>query len=298
MYSKPNEGEFDSNVATISLSISDAENLLIVSTPEPVYVGEVAEITLTLKGSGIYGMQLLLNLMTASNPLSINFAGTYGNVFDPSSRLVIPGLVSNNSWFGAISLREPAEPVNGEGVFVTIPVVATERCKLTLDQNWFDIILADKQSNDLPITVVPGTIEFIDNVVTCELGAKYANLYVTLLKNDITVKTVQLDSNGNGSFGNINDGSYTLKIDNFQPVAIEMQNSSFNVSCSDIFYTSDINLDGVVDVADSTIVGGSFNLSKGDTHYNEKADLTDDGKVNIKDLIQIGAQFNYSSCSE
>jgi len=295
-----NDGELDSDPATISINITDGENLIIVSSPEPAYVGEEVELILTLKGNGVYGLQLLMDLNTNSNPLTIKDEGAYGDVFDSSSSFNLPPLVvDNKSWRGVVSLQNPAMPLTGEEIFAKIKITSTERCKVTLTKDWFDIIIGDKDSNELPFSVLQGTVEFIENLVTCDLGSTYANLTVTLVKDDNgTEKIIQLDSNGKGIFENIVDGSYTLKIKDFQPVPVIVNNSNATIQCSDMFYTSDVNLDGKVDIGDFTFIGGSFMLSKGDTNYQEKADLTGDDKINVLDLIQVGAQFNSQSCSQ
>jgi hypothetical protein len=62
------------------------------------------------------------------------------------------------------------------------------------------------------------------------------------------------------------------------------------VSPSSVF-NSDINLDGVVNIVDVTIVAKAFGSESGDPNWSEQADLDRNGVVNIIDVTMVARDF-------
>lgn len=63
-----------------------------------------------------------------------------------------------------------------------------------------------------------------------------------------------------------------------------------------VLYRGDVNQDGVVNIIDLVIVGGSFGKKAGEPGFDPRADLNNDGTINILDLVIVAGDFVKKGC--
>lgn len=130
--------------------------------------------------------------------------------------------------------------------------------------------------------VGPVKISMINEVVLIEDVDTPAGVFQDCVKIQVRVKTTT-------TLGATRSISYQWLAPNLGPVkfhssqGIVFELASSNLLDSDISY--DVNNDGIVNILDIVLVGGSFGGS------DPKADVNGDGRVNILDLILIADNF-------
>jgi parallel beta-helix repeat protein len=58
-----------------------------------------------------------------------------------------------------------------------------------------------------------------------------------------------------------------------------------------VYLITDLNLDGIINILDISMVAMSFGTKEGDENYNVFADLDENGEVNIIDLAKVATEF-------
>lgn len=281
-----------------------------ISEIEP---GKVFKTNVKLTGTNIWAAHV--EIIPQSGRFEPYRKGYYtsDNPFFAGRKFTLPRMFSEDGkWIGGISLKHPEEPISGEGGFafaVKYRVVEGTYGEATLNGA---VSLSDKYGNLLPAKVVPATI-FIDDgihggdnvingTVTSPDGAPAAGVDVTI-SIDGHEYTVQTDENGHYVFEDINDLAdgevYQIEVTNgdFYGEATVDSDSLTNghAPVPDIVILNtklaDLNEDGVINVADFTLLSSSYGLSEGDAGYDARADLNGDQSVTIQDLALLGSHW-------
>jgi len=121
---------------------------------------------------------------------------------------------------------------------------------------------------------------------------------VSVSINGRTISASSID--GEFIFENLRDGSFTMTVKTDNHVAacttVEIIDGAA-VSIETIELVSgDVNGDGIIDIGDYTLLSASYGLSAGDEGYSEVLDLNLDGLINIQDVSILGSHFNAVSC--
>jgi uncharacterized protein (DUF362 family) len=64
-----------------------------------------------------------------------------------------------------------------------------------------------------------------------------------------------------------------------------------NVYVRQVQHFADLNGDGVINIADMSIVATAFRSSRGDANWNDEADLDQNGVINIVDIAMVAKEF-------
>lgn len=163
----------------------------------------------------------------------------------------------------------------------------------------------------------------VDNISVDERGffsgslslSGYAGPDITQEPFDVTIKdsagtvveqfTTNVDASGNFSFGTPIDQNVTVIIDNKSSVnrhfvGVSATTAGTNLG-SMVLLNGDITSDGIIDIADYTVLATKFDASNADPDWNtagtdgfmpSQADLTRDGIVDIADYTQLALNFD------
>ncbi len=137
---------------------------------------------------------------------------------------------------------------------------------------------------------ISGTIALEDNYIP-------SHEFIHLLKDGEIIETSGIDSEGRYSFNNLENGYYTLSIDipgyiKIPDVNISLTNYGNVVQDFSLDrIEEDVNRDGIIDLADLVIIGGKFDLTKGDKGFIEDADINDDNIIDLLDLIYVTSKI-------
>jgi len=240
--------------------------------------------------------------------------------------LEITPIDGDGTWSGSISLRNPASPVSGDGVFVTLTfdVADTTDC-VTIDGT---AIFAGFEGSCFE-NCLQRTVIVIDNEINqknggANVGGKLnkevfdgkkinvvavANVEVTLVNLMTGGRlTVTTDSEGNYLFTDLRAGNYALASEDGIYITGCRE---FKITDADVtgkvtididpmeMVIGDLNADGRINIADFTLLAGSYGLSSGDLGFNALADLNNDATINVLDLSILGSHFNIeNSCTK
>lgn len=120
---------------------------------------------------------------------------------------------------------------------------------------------------------------------------------IQLLKADGTeVAKAETGSDGvaNYTFGNVGDGTYTLK---FSKVSSLTEKASVTVAGSNVtvpdaqLRAGDVDKDNAISTYDLIGVIKVFGTSEGDSNFNTAADVDEDGAISVLDLVRIISNF-------
>lgn len=279
----------------------------IVPLATVVKTGETFETEIRVKGENIWAAHA--EIKTDPEVLNPKDEGKYGDVFSKSQRFEIPPSYDTESgvWIGVMSLRTPAEPFSGEGLFAKL--------KYTVLPGIYgetrisgQVMLTDRNGEMLPVQVSDAVITVDDGIhggdgviqgtVTLPDGTPVAGADVTV-SIDGKEYTVTTDENGHYVFEDLRDlnpgESFTVTVskDGFSvtqtvdsvenPVTLDMEILDTALA--------DLNKDTIVDIADFTLLANSYGLSEGNEGYDSRADINGDKTVNIQDLALLGSHW-------
>ncbi len=274
-----------------------------------VEAGRSFQAKINIEGSNIWAADIRCNV--DPKVLDLYDKGRYGFVMPTRFRFEIP-IESDpaiGSWGAALSLKQPIEPLDGAGTFarnIRFRPLEGVYGEVTITGN---ATLTDPMGNILPVTVIDGTV-FIDDGIhggdnVIEGTVKYTD-GTPAAGIDVTISlggkeyTVQTDENGHYSFDELRDPvdgqTYTVKatdgdfsveatVDSVEDSPVTVPLELLNTQLADL------NKDGVVDIADFTLLADSYGLSEGDDGYDPRADIKPDGTINVQDLALLGSHW-------
>jgi len=293
-------------------SAPESDNLIeIMPESDVVYPGKVFSTNIKLTGNGIWAAHV--EVIPQAGLFDSYHKGYYAsdNPFFTGDKFKLPRMFSEDGkWIGGISLKRPEEQITGEGGFaaaIKYRVVKGTYGEATLNGV---VSLTDRYGNLLPAKVVPATIFIDDGIhggdnkldgrITYPDGTPAAGVSVTISigGNEYTVQT---DENGYYVFEDINDladgEAYKIEVSNgdFYGEATVDSLGDGHVEVPDVVILNtklaDLNEDGVINVADFTLLSSSYGLSEGDAGYDARADINGDRSVTIQDLALLGSHW-------
>ena len=304
------DGDDDGNTATVT----------VVPSLETVKPGDKFQVEVRIDGENIWAAHV--DVTVAPDTLQLTSKGGYDVYFNLSKSFKIPIVydAAAGSWRGALSLKHPAAPVSGEGVFakkLTYKVLAGKYGPTPITVT---ATLTDKDGNTLPSQTVNGEIVIDDGIhggdIVLQGTVNYtdstpaAGIPVTI-SIDGHEYTVMTDENGHYQFDDLQElsagESYQIEagLDGFVAEGTVTAENITGASGSgggdnptvdlpmQLLNTklADLNKDGKIDIADLTLLANAYGTATGQTGFDERADINKDGKVNIADLAMLGGYW-------
>lgn len=266
--------------------------------------------------TNVYGIQTECQV----NPQVLQGNGLVeGDAFNQSNSFVIDeGFQADGLWRVAATRLKPNPAVDGTALAFTLnyDVVATGdgqlQCSaLAVDENGVNVAL-DVVNGTVMIMPpaepsgggvvegppVPAAIGAITGQVVYQNRPDNAGIVAKLVGiNDATLDEVTTGPDGAYSFADLPDGEYTVEllapqhIPAVENITIDSTNAS--VQLNDLLHAGDIDDNGVIDMADVTLVGANFGTSV--VPEISHVDLNGDGWINISDLTLVGGNLDLVS---
>ncbi|MBN1583199.1 MAG: hypothetical protein JXA89_20995 [Anaerolineae bacterium] len=201
------------------------------------------------------------------------------------------------TWFGGLSLQNPAEPISGSSRLATLTYQALSHGQTTLtcdplfsDRDGFGLLVT---AYDTEITVLEyGTVE---GVATYQGRLDHLDIAITAAGPTAVVEST--DNEGRFELGQLRHGSYTIQADapRYLCRSTEVEITGGPVVLPDtILLGGDANDDNEINIGDATLVAANFGLTV--PPADERADINGDGVVNIQDLAILGGNFGQVGC--
>jgi len=284
----------------------------VIPSAETVKPGNKFKVKVRIDGENIWAAHV--DVAVAPDTLQLTGKGGYGNYFKLSKSFKIPIAydAAAGTWSGALSLKHPATPVSGEGVFAKKLTYKALAGKFGATPITVTATLTDKDGNTLPSQNVNGEIYIDDGIHGGEVviqgtvnytdGTPAAGVPVTI-SIDGNEYTVITDENGHYQFDDLKDlsagESYHIEaaLDGFVAegtvTAEEIAGNPTVDLPLQLLNTklADLNQDGKIDIADFTLLANAYDTATGQSGFDERADINKDGKVNIADLAMLGGYW-------
>lgn len=127
-------------------------------------------------------------------------------------------------------------------------------------------------------------------------GGRSVSFQITQASIPVGTGTATLDAGGAYSFTtSLPDGSYDLLVDASRSWLIKKASFTLtggNATVNATLTNGDCNGNGIVDIADYTILSGAFSSLPGDGNYDARADLNEDGVIDIADYTILSGAFS------
>ena len=286
--------------------------LTLVPASNVVYAEEDFTADLKIAGSGIWAA--MATVKPAGGEFQLVDQGTPGEFFDSSNRFELDsGNLDESLYQVSMSMKYPAEPVYGGGDFATgltfkpLPGFygqAQLEVEVKMTGKYGDALPSNAQNVSFMIDdgihvengmvgdgIIDGDVKYMDDspvpaaTVTISIGGK--SFFVTT-GTDGLFRFEELRDLASGEYYTVRASKDTFgaekKVyDVSQPVTLHFTILDIGLA--------DRNIDGVIDIADFTILANSYGLSLGDQGYDPRADLNRDNTVDLSDLALLGSHW-------
>lgn len=268
--------------------------------------GDQVEVNMTVKGAdNIYGLQVNCNTDAAVLQWqAANFNDFFTDPLIGAKEID----VASNSWLGAISQKNPAPAVSGDGSFATLTFEAIAPGTVTIN---CEPLLSDRDGFALPVAIstIPINVSALPEGIfgtfegTIAYQGRDEHSGLTLEAAGPVQTMVQTDSTGQFRIDNLQLGEYDLTadaalylpscitagIEGEQPVTLPLTTLA----------GGDLDDDNAIRINDATLLGSNFGLSLStEPAMDARADINADGQVNIQDLAILGGNFGKQGCQE
>ncbi len=261
-----------------------------------IYPGDPISVNLTLQNANdLYAAQASC---TVDPTILEPQGGVYGNFFDPVNRLEIPIQVdaASGSWTGAISQRNPAPPLSGNGLFATINYAAQSPGTTSIS---CDPLISDQDGFTQPVTFTGTDITVLPFAMvngTAQYQGRTDHSGITITATGPVVRTATTDASGNFTL-DLKAGTYTVTASAegylTKSTTVTVASGESVTLPATTLQGGDPTGDNVIDIGDAALVGNNFGLTvpPGDA----RADINGDGVVNVQDLAILGSNYGLTS---
>ncbi len=286
---------------------AESPSLSINPIRAQVHPGDPVEVEVAVNGiRELYELQLNCRVDTA---VLVWQEAEFGDFFtDPQIGGRQIGTTSG-TWFGALSQKNPAPALSGNGSFAKFifeavaPGTALVSC---------DPLASDRHGIELPLSVVSNSIIVLDSSVpipeslgriegtaTYQGRNDHANIFVAVAGS--MGKYVQTDVTGQFQVDALHSGGYNVKADAAQYLpsctSLAVNQGQVITLAPTILEGGDTDDDGEIRINDATVIGSNLGLSASSSPpMDPRADLNADGLVDIQDLTILGGNFGKQGC--
>lgn len=280
-------------------------DLNLVLPDEELYVGSTLTVDINIMGAvDLYGLQV--DCQVDSTILTWQTA-QFGDFFTESLVGTNEVDATAGTWSGAISQRNPAPALTGDGLFATLTFEVIDSGTTTLTCT---PLAVDRDGNELPIVFNSETITVIDTSAFSGEVSGQATYQGRTTHAGIQIKasgpfTKSIVSTETGQFAidELDNGAYIIEADadlhlpNCASVTVS-QDKIVTLAALDLA-GGDVDDSGAIKINDATLVGSNFGLSDTSSPaMDARADINADGEVNVQDLSMLGGNFGKEGCQE
>lgn len=280
-------------------SPSGTYQLVINSSTEiGIYPGDTFPIELTAEGANLYGVEA--NCQVNPNTLQpVN--ASFGQFFTSN-----PILIGQNQkdpvtgdWSGGLTLRKPATPLSGPGLFATViyqainPGMTDITCNpLFSDENGFE---QGSTSQPINITVLP--FGRIASNVTYQGRLDHTNINITGVGSVMPISAT-VNSTGDFTLSSLRQDTYNIEADAplYLPSCIVQEvtdSTPIILPQATPLSGGDTNDNDMINIGDATLLAAHMGSNP---PSDTRADINADNQVNIQDLSILGSNYGLVGC--
>lgn len=262
-----------------------------------IYPGDTVNVDLNIQGAdNLYGLQTTCAVDPA---VLAPQSATFGDFF--SDPLVGANTVDAGAgtWFGGVSLKNPADPLSGDGLFATLTYEALVPGSTTIT---CDPLASDEDGFELPIGVSGETLTVLEYGAISGTATYQGRLDHTAI--DVTATgpadgSTQTDSSGQFELTALKGGSYAVQADAplYLPNCLDttVTSAQTTVLTGTVLRGGDVKNNDKIKIGDATLVTANFGLAVADG-ADPNTDINADGQVNVQDLSILGRNFGLEGC--
>lgn len=292
--------QWNSTISNLQEDVFLATGLTISNDNNPIYPGDTFTVTLTAHGNDFYGLQA--NCATDAAIFAPQ-RGTFGEPFTSQAHLVAANQSDSAAgrWFGALTLRSPAEALAGQQQFATLTYQAgnagsaTITCQpLFADRNGLELV-----SRSSPVTITIAFFGSLAGTVAQQGSLDHPNITISATNTDTNAThTSATDREGNFDIPELIAGNYNIQADaeRYLPSCTSADISAEQVTTLSpaTLRGGDVNDDEIINIADASLLTGVFGENAPPADI--RADINNDGVVNIQDFSILGGNYQLAGC--
>ncbi|MBN2392979.1 MAG: DUF2341 domain-containing protein [Anaerolineae bacterium] len=273
---------------------------VLTATPDvsEVYPDDTVTVDLDVLGAdNLYAAQATC----AVNPAILEVqSGVFGDFFDAVNRLIGANAVDAvaGTWTGAISQRNPAGPLSGDGRFATVTYEALTPGTTAVA---CDVTLSNRDGFTQPVTFVGAEITVLPYATisgTATYQGRLTHAGITVTATGPVTRTDVTGSDGQFVLDALRAGSYDIEADadrylpNCTMVAVNAGDEA--PLAATMLLGGDVNDDDVINIGDATLIGNNFGQTV--PPADARADVNADNLVNVQDLAILGGNYELAGC--
>ncbi len=278
-------------------------SLDVIPPTTEIYAGGSFEVTMQITGArDLYGLEVTCTV----DPTVLAWQSSqFGDFFSQSLTGANGVDTDTGTWTGAISQKNPAPALSGDGLYATLTFDALAAGTTTIT---CDPLAVDRDGGELAIVVNSDPLEVVDRAVipgavAGEVIYQGRTEHTGIEVNAVgpTTKRVQTDEQGQFELIDLESGSYTIEatapmhLSSCATVTLEGADEATLLPVS--LTGGDLDESGAIKINDATLVGSNFGLTTTSSPaMNPNADINADGQVNVQDLSILGGNFGKTDC--
>jgi hypothetical protein len=292
----------------VVLTVKQAEanspaRLKIQASPTDLWPQSTLHVTLLIENAAdLYGFQVNCRVDPAVLAWkSSQFVDFFGDPLVGFDRLD----PDTGTWIAAVSRRNPAPAVSGNGIFARLSFEAIGRGVSPLS---CEPLASDRDGAELAVSTGAVTITVRDPAglggiilgdVSYQGRQRHSGIEVVLA--EVAGQKLQTDETGQFQVTRLSDGAYTLQADAARhlPACATVTVSQGQVTRLDPAYLAggDTDDNDTIRINDATLIGSNFGLTiTSRPAMDSRADINGDDQVNIQDLAILGGNFGREGC--
>jgi hypothetical protein len=284
----------------------DGTFLSVAPIQPAVYPGDLVTVQLQINAaSELYGLQVACD-------------------FDPAHLVIQEALFSDffttplvgartidaeaGTWVGAISQKNPAPALSGNGTFATLYFEAAQpgqtavACQpVASDRNGFTLAMTAVNDTITVLAEAPQLLGKIAGQATYQGRTSHQGISLTAI--GLLNRLAQTDDQGQFELDRLEANDYVIEVDAERYLPSCMTTTVADgetVTLTEVILRGgDTDDDDAIKINDATLIGSNFGLSASSSPaLNPKADINLDGQVNIQDFAILGGNFGQQGCQE
>lgn len=287
--------------ATKSAEAQTGMSLNIKPVQADLYANTAFDVELTIVGAEeLYGLEVTCQV----DPTLLTWqTAQFGDFFTDSLTGANSVDAQAGTWTGALSQKNPAPALSGDGLFATLSFEAVAPGEATIS---CVPLAVDRDGYELPITVVSqplviGSAGGVGGSVIYQGRTDHTGIEIKAT-GALTTST-QTDATGQFAINELSSGDYTVEADaalHLPSCAAITPSGGKMVTLSPIALAGgDTDDSNAIKINDATLVGSNFGLSATSSPpMDPRADINADDQVNVQDLSIIGGNFGKEGCQE
>ncbi len=267
------------------------------------FPGDMITVNVPVKqATDLYGLQVVCNV----DPAVLRWESAQILDFFTEPLIGAKSLdADTGTWSTAISQKNPAPALSGDGDFATFtfeaiaPGTTAITCEpVASDRNGFTLPFSVENA-DITVVSLGDAGGVLSGSVTYQGRSEHVGIQLDLT--GVADRSLTVDSSGQFTVSELRESAYEVKADGALHLpacaSVDVARRQNVALASIVLAGGDTNDDDEIKINDATLIGSNFGLSSTSTPaMDPRADINTDGIVNVQDLSMLGGNFGKIGC--